>query len=66
MFSGFKSLVGRQRKRTGRVELAIPIDDIESVQMLERAQKLGSVEPTAPLVELALTLQMIEELSTVD
>jgi len=36
------------------------------MQMLQCTEKLGSVESTSQLVELALSLEMMEQLSTVD
>lgn len=43
-----------------------PIDDVEPVEVLERDEELGGVEPTPLLVELALALKMVEELSTIN
>jgi hypothetical protein len=42
-----------------------PIDDIELMQVLERTKKLGGVVSTSLLVKLSLSLQMIEQLSSV-
>jgi hypothetical protein len=36
------------------------------MQMLQSAQQLGRIKPTPQLVELALSLQMVEQLSPVD
>lgn len=46
--------------------LEVAVDDVELVQVLERAEQLGGVEPAALLVEAALTLEVVEELATVD
>jgi hypothetical protein len=42
-----------------------PIYHVKPVQMLERQQQLGSVKPRPHFVELSLSLQMVEQLSTV-
>ena len=42
-----------------------PVDDVEHVQVLERAEELGGVEPAPVLVELALALEVVEQLSAV-
>lgn len=46
--------------------LAIPIDDIEAVKVLQGTKKLSSIKPTSILIELALALQMIEQFTSVD
>ena len=46
--------------------MSIPVDHVELVKMLERAQELGRVEPTPLFVEPALALQVVEQLATVD
>ena len=44
----------------------IPVDDVELMQVLERAQQLGGIEPAALLVEPTLALQVVKELSAID
>lgn len=46
--------------------LEIAVDDVEAVQMLERTQELRGIEPTPVFVKLALPLEMIKELSTIN
>jgi hypothetical protein len=43
-----------------------PVNDIEAVQMLQGAQELGRIKPAPQLVKLALPLQVVEQLATVD
>ena len=50
----------------GHEDSGAPVDDVEPVEVLKRTEQLGRVEPTPALVELALTLQVVEELSSVD
>ena len=71
MFSGFKSLYAPRRqprrpKCSGAVNKDSPVHDIEAVQVLESAQKLGRIEPTPAFVKFALPLQMVEQLPSVD
>ena len=58
----------RQRNsgHAGHEDGGAPVDDVEPVEVLKRTKQLGRVEPTPALVELALTLQVVEELSSVD
>lgn len=46
--------------------LQITVDDVEAVETLESAQKLGRVEPRAVDVEPLLLLQVVEQLTSVD
>jgi hypothetical protein len=46
--------------------LQIAIYDVEAMQVFQRTKQFCRVEPTTVLVELAVSLQMIEQLSTVD
>ena len=46
--------------------LQVAVYDVEAVQVLERAQELSSVEARAVLVELALALEVVEQLAAVD
>jgi hypothetical protein len=67
MFSGFRSLRKSVRWRIckgGR--LVLPIDDIETVKVLQGAKKLSSIKPTPILIELPLPLQMIKQFTSVD
>jgi hypothetical protein len=43
-----------------------PVDHVEPMQMLECNEQLGRVEPTPLFVELALSLEMMEQLASVD
>jgi len=45
--------------------LQVAIDDIEPVEMFQRAKQLRGIEPAPVFVELSFPLQMIEELSTI-
>jgi hypothetical protein len=47
------------------LRLQVAVDDIETVQALESAQKLGGVETSSVNLELALPLKMVEQLSSV-
>jgi hypothetical protein len=46
--------------------LEVTVDDLEAVQAFKRAQQLCSVEPGTVDVESLFSLQMVEQLSTVD
>jgi hypothetical protein len=46
--------------------LEITVDNLETVQALERTQQLGGVEPGAVNVKSLLSLQVVEQLSTID
>ena len=65
MFSGFKSLCVLRQHHPDSEASRLPIHNIEPVQVLERTQQFGRIEPTPPLIELALALQMVEQLSAV-
>lgn len=79
MFSGFRSLWGRpraaltairckadnQQKTATHGAVRAPVDDVQAVQILERRRDFGRVKPRTLLAELALPLQMEEELATV-
>src|SRR5882757_2488917 len=45
--------------------LQVTIDDVEPVQMFQRTEQLGGVEPAPVLIELSFPLQVIEQLSAV-
>ena len=56
---------------TGVVEkdvlrLQVPIDDFEAVQTLQGAQEFGSIEPGAVDVEPLFTLEVVEQLASID
>lgn len=42
--------------------LQVPVDDVERVQVAQRASDLGGVETSPRLQEAALTLEVVEEL----
>ena len=44
----------------------IAIHDVEAMEVLQCTKQFCSVEPTTVLVELAFSLQVIEQLSTVN
>ena len=44
----------------------VPIYDIETMQVLQRAQEFSCIEATPILVEFALPLQVVEKLSSID
>ena len=48
------------------LRLEIPIDDVESMKVLECTEELCRIESTPVLVKLAFSLEVIEEFSTVD
>lgn len=43
----------------------VPVYNVETVQVLERTKQFGSVETTSVFVKLALSLQVIEQFTTV-
>jgi hypothetical protein len=47
-------------------DLDSPVNHVEAMQMFQSAQQFGGIEPTPQLVELALPLQMMEQLSPID
>lgn len=46
--------------------MSAPIHDMERVQVVQRAEELGRIEPAALFVEAALVLEVVEELAAVD
>ena len=66
MFSGFKSLRDKASAPSFPLGNAdSPINDVEGMEVIERAQQLGSVEPASLLAEPTLVLQVMEQLSSV-
>jgi hypothetical protein len=43
-----------------------PINNVEAVKMFKRAKEFSSVKAAPILVELSLSLQVIEEFSSID
>ena len=46
--------------------MILPIDDIEAVQVFQRAKKFSGIEPAPILIELPFALQVIEQFTSVD
>ena len=46
--------------------MCIPVDNIELVQVLKREEQFSTVEARPLLIEPLFTLQVVEELSSVD
>lgn len=44
----------------------VTVDNVELMQMLEREEELRAIKARALLVEPLITLQMVEELSSID
>lgn len=44
----------------------LPIDNVEPMKMLQRAEKLSRVETATVLIELAFALQMVEQFTAID
>ena len=44
----------------------VPVHDVEIVQVFKRAQKLSSIEPASIFIKLPFSLQVVEQLATVD
>ena len=57
-------MVGIGDKTTGN--FSAPVDDIEHVQVLQRAKEFCCVESAAVLIESSLALEVIEQFATVD
>lgn len=67
MFSGFRSLHRSASFHIlNHLRVDAPVDDVETVEMLQSHQQFRRIEPRPRLVETTLTLQVMEKLSTVD
>jgi len=65
MFSGFKSLKEFKKAFRGK-RCDIPINDIETMKMLQSTEQLSCIETTSMLIKFSLTLKVIKEFTAID